>query len=64
MSDLLHGFSRQNRQAEALRRKMEDAEAWMQVRCSRLMLHPAVLCHSTPATHNAAGGLSRLHHAL
>lgn len=31
MSNLLHGFSRQNRQAEALRRKMEDAEAWMQV---------------------------------
>lgn len=31
MSDLLHGFSRQNRQAEALRRKLEDAEAWMQV---------------------------------
>ncbi|PRW51012.1 12-oxophytodienoate reductase 11 isoform B [Chlorella sorokiniana] len=32
MSDLLHGFSRQNRQAEALRRKLEDAEAWMQER--------------------------------
>ena len=31
ISDLLHGFSRQNRQAEALRRKMEDAETWMQV---------------------------------
>ena len=36
MSNLLHGFSRTTRQAEALRQKLEEAEVWMQVRPGRV----------------------------